>query len=373
MRLFSYLFLLFASLLVFARCNAPAALSLIESKGPYDEVLLEHVQHLRMFPRHHKQILALEEVLNKAQCYDFNLMDSLNLTNVKGENLPYVNAVHRRIRQRQEYLKPLLPLKSRRGYVPDLLMMKRIYYMEQESRKGAADFFYRRAEEQLCNALEYHSHLAARMAAADLDRIRLYYYPQWRQMDSLRLQADTLGTAFILIRQEGHGQPLFATGFEKKEKWTYFSTVPRPGHVYDYELQYSSPDIHVSSESTSSQIHTEEKKVQCGENIERDSTGKEIRREPIYKTEYVTTYSCKTERSAHGSVIPLLIRQYPTDTIGYCEPLQATDYFSDSNKETTVLNCPTAPTRGEMAERIKNRLRHLLLNKVCEVTEQTYP
>jgi hypothetical protein len=242
----------------------------------------------------------------------------------------------------------------------------------QESRRQAANYFYEKAETGLGLSEQYHSLIAARSAADHLDRIRKYYYPHWRQMDVLRRRADTLGTSFVLIRLKEQTEPLFPPNFEEKVLWITFHASPRPGCLYDYEVHCRNVNILVAPETTNTTTRTEEKKVKCGEKVERDTAGRVIKTEEIYRTEQTVIYTCETSRTVHGQADLVILRHYPADTIAVL-PLKEVHTSQDSKIHENTPECPASPSHAYMEGRMQSCLRMAILREMRTLIEKEYP
>jgi len=355
-------FFLCATLCGLFSCAAPAPPHFTAVKDPNDVEIERLTNRLKMGIKGHHHVLELERLFREAQMTDVQQIDSLRDSDLAGENLPYINAAHRRIKTRQELVAPLLPLRSRKGHEAALPMVGEMLQKERESRRAAANYLYDRAAKLIAIAVENQSKKPARQAFYELDDLKKHFYPHWRSMDSLRSRAKAVGTAYVLAKKET-GRPLFDADYSHEGNWVVLHSAPKEGYQYDYEARYREVNISVGAENTSSSSNTETKQVQCGEEIEKDSSGREIKRTPIYREETTTTYSCTTDRRADGSVWVELIDVVRNDTL-LSQFVYGAHSFSESGTSTMMSSCPSAPSHVGMENHVIDNLRWNLVVEI---------
>lgn len=366
MRLFYYLSL--CTFTVFFSCGTSAPLHYTEMKGPYDQKIEQLTKRLKRDFKPHKLVLELEQLFSLAQHHDIQQIDSLDGANFKTENLPYINAAYRKIKERQALLEPILPLKSTKNYYAKFPLVHDIVQKERESRREAANYLYGQAITLLDTTQQNYTKKSARTAYNTLEELRLHFYPHWRSMDSLLRVAKAAGTVNVLLICDS-GRPIVDANYSYQGKWLFFNSTVKQDLVYDYEVHYSDLNIDVGHEQTYSSSSTETKKVLCGEDIKKDSLGREISREPIYREEVTTTYHCHTDRSANGSVSVILINLLNGDII-LKSAVSGASSFSEDNTNTTSMSCPMAPAYFTMESlvisNIHGHLVEMVMSKVID-------
>jgi hypothetical protein len=361
MRFFTFLLFFALGLFLYA-CGISPAPHYTELQTLEDQELKRLIGRVDGAFKNDATVREIEFLFQKAQKADILAIDSLLSNDQAGENMPYVNVAYRKIKNRQELLKLVLPLKSRKGYQPQFTLVSEVAEKEVQTRRAAADYLYKNASELVEEARQNGTTAPARQAHARLEELRRYFYPHWMQMDTLKATARDLGTVRVWIRNK-EGAPVFNHHFSQEFFWVHFHETPLEEKRYDYMIDFEAVNIHVENESTSTSSHTETKQVQCGEEIERDTAGREIKRTPIYKTETVTTYSCTTERRASGWVKILLIDNQYQDTV-LVNTVSKTYCSSESVNNSSSQNCPSAPSRWWMEDRVKGLLKTEIMHVV---------
>lgn len=231
-----FMFVAFAALFL-AACVNPQKLVY---QGRYDEA----IQHItRKFKsslkRSPENVTALEDALAKANDADSREIGNLKAQN-QDSNWENIKTIYRRIKTRQELIRPLLPVKDDNGRVATLNLME-VEQAINESGVKALEFNYNRA----VGLLAANDVLKAREAYVILQGIEKDY-PGHKDVSTLIVQARTKGTINILLTYEDktnlkndYSQTAFVDSLFKDfvaDEWNKYDREAKPNVLYDYTV-----------------------------------------------------------------------------------------------------------------------------------------
>jgi hypothetical protein len=348
------IFALFCNLLL-AGCMTPA--DYIAHKN-YDAAVRTVAKKLDGKHQKTKHLKVLEISLAAANQSDFAAIEKYaglpDLASLEQTYLHYNN-----IYQRQKIVEPLLPLASKDGYRP-------VIRIEPVEEKVVASYSAmitenRRSAREKIERAEAGNKKAAREAFRQLDHFQKKH--NWQEQ-TLKDSAFALGQIKCLVKFETSYLNLDAnvvvrcleqTTLYSLTPWILLSqserTIPRP----DYMVAVEVTDADVSTEYTQTTCTTITEKVQTGEKIVTDSTGKEISREPIYedvtRTEVATTYWKDADAKAN-----LVVTDKVTGEVVLRQELK-----SDYDCYNSSTNCPSDDYMLERcAEGLASDMRRVL-------------
>lgn len=277
--------------LLFTACRS--AQKFTES-GDYDGAIEFCVQKLRgKSKKKTEYVQGLELAFQKAQARDLRIAENLTAAN-RPENWEKVNNIHRKIRDRQNLVAPLLPLRSKDGYRAEFEFVA-IERLEMESREKAAEYLYTRADELLLQA-EHGDRLAARDAYYTLQDLERRYFRDYKDKDRMMQDARTLGTTHILFEVKNQSDKLLPRAFQDRvmlagsydlnSEWKSFHFRPEPGIPADYRVVFNIRRVDVSPERISEREYVDEKDIQDGweyvlderGNVKKDTAGNDIKK-----------------------------------------------------------------------------------------------
>ncbi len=285
-------------------------------RGDYDSAISLAIRRLSGKKNKKTDLVKdLERAFAQAQARDLRLADNLSKSG-RPEEWERVNRLHRQISQRQERIRPLLPLISKDGYRAHFEMID-IVQLERESRERAAEYLYQQAQNLLEQARK-GDRRAAREAHQLLCDIENRYFRHYKDKDELLREAYALGIShvgFEVVNQSGRILPprfeerLLAFGLnELNTEWKRFHFNPSPDQLLDYRVVFRIDQIDISPERVSERQYTEEAEVEDGweyvlddrGNVRKDSLGNDIKKPRIVRVraDVVEVYQTKAARIA---------------------------------------------------------------------------
>ncbi|MBK8554554.1 MAG: hypothetical protein IPL65_01715 [Lewinellaceae bacterium] len=263
--------------------------------GNYDGAIDYVVSHISgKKNKKTEYVQALELAFQKAQDRDIRLVDNLVAEN-RPENWEKVNAIHRRVQQRQNKIAPLLPLQAKDGYRASFSFVN-IEKLERQSREKAADFLYEKAQRQLADA-NSGNRMAARNAYETLLDLENRYYKNYRSTDEMKRQAMELGTTHILFEVGNQSNQVLPRDFfdrilaigtrDLNSKWQAYHFNKSAGVEMDYTVKFNVRRIDISPERVQERVYTDCTEIQDGwdyeldmkGNVKKDSLGNDIKKE----------------------------------------------------------------------------------------------
>lgn len=261
--------------------------------GDYDAAIELCLRKLRgKSKKKTEYVRGLEEAFARAQSRDLRAIDAL-LYEDRPENWEKINAIHRQIRERQQKISPLTPLRSKSGYQAKFAFLD-IAKMEVESRQKAAEFLYSRAENLLLRA-DKGDKLAAREAYGVLEKLEDCYYRNYKNTAQLKQEARALGTTHVLFEIKNQSDKVLPRGFNDRvlaiskndldSEWKSYHFSAEKGIDFDYRVVFNIRRVDVSPERVLERNYVDEKEIQDGwnyvldarGNVKKDSLGNDIK------------------------------------------------------------------------------------------------
>lgn len=286
----AFILVLFTGLL-FTACRS--AQKMTES-GDYDDAIEFSVQKLRGKSKKKTELVkGLEIAFQKAQARDMRIAEHLAAAN-RPENWEKINNIHRKIRDRQERVSPLLPLVSKDGYRARFEFV-RIEKLELESREKAADYLYTRAEDLMLRA-DQGDRMAARDAYSLLQDLERRYFRDYKNKDRMMDDARALGTTHILFEVKNQSNKVLPRAFQDRvlsmgtydlnSEWKSFHFQPESGIPTDYRVVFNIRQVDISPERINEREYVDEKEIQDGweyvlderGNVKKDTAGNDIKK-----------------------------------------------------------------------------------------------
>lgn len=301
-----------ALLTVFVLGSCTSPVKLVE-KGRYNDAISLSVRKLSGKKKKKlKYVKALEDAFARVTHTDMREIKVLEKEG-REENWVKINAIHQRIRQRQQLIEPLLPLYASDGYKADFKFVK-VEDLEIESKEKAAEYFYREGKRLLAEA-ESGDKAAARSAYDHLDRIHRYY-KTYKDEDRLMKRARELGTVYVLFKMENDSRSILPKDFEREIKrisvrdldrdWLNVHLNPEGNKDYDYSVVMRLTDIDVSPDMIKEREYVDDKTIEEGweyvldknGNVMKDSSGNDIKvpKKVLIKARVFESYQHKAAR-----------------------------------------------------------------------------
>lgn len=233
-----------------------------------------------------KYVKALETAFKRANAEDLERANRM-----KGSataDWVRIHGVYRKISDRQDNVKPLIPLVDKDGYQADLPFV-RVAPMLNEAGEQAAIQLYTEGERLL--ALGKQGDKASAREAFEAFESIAYYQNNFRNTNGLMREADELGKLYITVEMVNSTGGYLPAGFEQEllrinasemqDRWRVFEATKKPGRQYDYVARIIMRNINVSPERSTERQFIDEREITDGEeyildergNVAKDSLG----------------------------------------------------------------------------------------------------
>ncbi|MEL7423540.1 MAG: hypothetical protein AAFN81_11145 [Bacteroidota bacterium] len=332
--------------------------------GRYDEAIALAQRKLSGKQRKNpKLVRAAEEAFRKVNAREMRQLDRLKNSN-DANRWGEINALTRRIRQRQEALQPLLPLTDKHGYTAQFRFAN-VDGLEQESREKAAAFHYAEAGRLLQQARRGDKH-AARAAYRELEETQRYFR-RYENANALQNEAHQLGITHILVTVANNAPVVTPNQFNRyltninvadlNNFWQHYHVRDNQRQGFDYEIKVRITDIAVSPELVREREYTDSKIIQDGfeyvlderGNVAKDSLGNDI---TVPREVTVQAWVLETLQQKEATVEGLVeVRNLSTNRLIRSAPLTASAFFE--NYASTFRGDKRALSR-ETRQRIGN-------------------
>lgn len=278
------------STVLFTLQSCVSAEKLVDS-GRYDDAIALAQRKLSGKQRKNpKLVQAAEEAFRKVTAREMREIDRLKNSNDEGK-WGRINAITRRIRDRQEALQPLLPLTDKNGYTAQFRFVQ-VDGLEQESREKAAAFHYAEAGKLLQLARQGDKG-AARTAYRELEETQRYFQ-RYENSNALKAEAHQLGITHILVSVQNNAPVVTPAEFDRyltsinvadlNNFWQHYHIRETRRNNYDYEIKLRITDIVISPEVVREREYIDSRNIQDGfeyvlderGNVAKDSLGNDI-------------------------------------------------------------------------------------------------
>jgi hypothetical protein len=340
-------------------------------KNDFDAGVRSSIVKLDMGFRNDRLLQGYQQNVLAARQFDAAYADSLQSIN-RPDLWLQVNAVHRRMIEREQLIEPYRSLKSRRGKFIYIDSLHNLDATEMESRTRAAEFLYDTAQ-QLLDASYRDNHLLARSAHHYFDWILKDYLVNWRDTEALREKARQQGITYFSVRfaDARYNAPFKLQHVLPNNEWHHFDYPPNNDLVahYDVDLGISSLWVHPTYQHES--VRSLCAQIKVGEKIEKDSAGNVISCTPIYETRTAEVREITVEKHATGS-LSITIYNNTNNTEVLHQVVTGDHHFHDSvvmtSGDAEVLrehgvSCsgfsfiPSAPSDWQMEDAVVDELK----------------
>ncbi|MES2591318.1 MAG: hypothetical protein V4608_05505 [Bacteroidota bacterium] len=277
--------------------------------GNYDAAIRKSVSKLKRKKQNDKEVIVLEQAYQKA-----NDRDNASILFLKKEGKPdnwdQIFNMYSRMSQRQENVKPLLPLHiEKQGRDAQFQILN--YDAEIiQAKKNATEYFYAHA----LSLLDKNTIADARLAYGDLKRVKALTN-NYKDVDKELLRAREMGTSYVLFKMKNvTGVPLPPTFEDELTKislnelngeWIKYHNREITGMNYDYTILVNMKNINVSPELIKETSRIESKIIPDGfdyvldanGNVKKDTAGNDIKKART-KTIYCTVVETNQTKKA---------------------------------------------------------------------------
>jgi hypothetical protein len=231
---------------------------------------------------------AFKKVTDKDMAYIEKLKNEGN-----PESWETILSVYATISNRQESIRPLLPLTDENGKKANFLFVN-TNDLEKEAKEQTINFLYSSAKDFLQEARSTKDRIPARKAYDALLRLK-NYSARFMDVPQLEREARELGTTKILVNVQNYSQSVFPAGLEDEilrlgfrdldREWQKFDAYPERNREYDLGITLILSNVQVSPGSVSEKSFSEKKEIPDGfqylldekGNVKRDTAGNDIK------------------------------------------------------------------------------------------------
>ena len=231
---------------------------------------------------------AFKKVTDKDMAYIEKLKNEGN-----PESWETILSVYATISNRQESIRPLLPLTDENGKKANFLFVN-TNDLEKEAKEQTINFLYSSAKDFLQEARSSKDRIPARKAYDALLRLK-NYAGRFLDVPQLEREARELGTTKILVNVQNYSQAVFPAGLEDEilrlgfrdldREWQKFDAYPERNREYDLGITLILSNVQVSPGSVSEKSFSEKKEIPDGfqylldekGNVKKDTAGNDIK------------------------------------------------------------------------------------------------
>ncbi len=231
---------------------------------------------------------AFKKVTDKDMAYIEKLKNEGN-----PESWETILSVYATISNRQESIRPLLPLTDENGKRANFLFVN-TNDLEKEAKEQTINFLYSSAKDFLQEARSSKDRIPARKAYDALLRLK-NYAGRFMDVPQLEREARELGTTKILVNVQNYSQAVFPAGLEDEilrlgfrdldREWQKFDAYPERNREYDLGITLILSNVQVSPGAVSEKSFSEKKEIPDGfqylldekGNVKKDTAGNDIK------------------------------------------------------------------------------------------------
>jgi hypothetical protein len=262
--------------------------------GDYDSAIEYCVKHLRGKKKKQDDLVrGLEMAYERAQDRDLRRLENLQAQNTL-ESWERAHSVALDIRDRQDLVEPLVPLRSKDGYIAHFEFVGAEKMVANAAAK-ASELMYAQAERLLVQA-ETGDRKAARTAYDLLEDLGRKYTRNYRDSQHLMSTALHLGASYTLFSVSNQSNEVLPVQVENKltrlavqnldARWKKFDTSRDGNQKYHYRAKFILERIEVSPELVRENRYWDEKHINDGfeyvldkrGNVIKDSLGNDMKR-----------------------------------------------------------------------------------------------
>ena len=237
-------------------------------------------------------VRGLETAFKKATDKDMAYIEKLK-NEGNPESWETILSVYATISNRQESIRPLLPLTDENGKKANFLFVN-TNDLEKEAKEQTINFLYSSAKDFLQEARSTKDRIPARKAYDALLRLK-NYSARFMDVPQLEREARELGTTKILVNVQNYSQAVLPAGLEDEilrlgfrdldREWQKFDAYPERNREYDLGITLILSNVQVSPGSVSEKSFSEKKEIPDGfqylldekGNVRKDTAGNDIK------------------------------------------------------------------------------------------------
>ncbi|MES2573535.1 MAG: hypothetical protein V4572_01205 [Bacteroidota bacterium] len=272
---------IFAFLIV-TSCGVKQTQNLLSS-GNYDEAINNSISGLRSNKDkkgNQDYVYLLEEAFAKAKERDLNTINLLE-KDKNPANFEKIYNTYLQLNERQERIKPLLPLKLLKEGRNAIFPFENYNSQIVTSKNNLSGYLYANAKSLLTSS----DKMSFRKAYDDLTYLN-EINPNYKNVLELRNQAQNKGTDYVNVYTKNETNMIIPTRLQNdlldfntyglNNKWTVFHGSKQKGINYDYAMLISFRDILISPEQIKEKEFVKERQIKDGQKKLLDANGKVV-------------------------------------------------------------------------------------------------
>ena len=283
-------FFVFFLLMTFISCTS---IEKLVDSGQYDKAIYISTNKLSGAKvKKVEYVKGLETAFKKATDRDMAFVEKLK-NEGNPESWETILSVYATISNRQESIRPLLPLTDENGKKANFLFVN-TNDLEKEAKEQTINFLYSSAKDFLQEARSTKDRIPARKAYDALLRLK-NYSARFMDVPQLEREARELGITKILVNVQNYSQAVFPAGLEDEilrlgfrdldREWQKFDAYPERNREYDLGITLILSNVQVSPGAVSEKSFSEKKEIPDGfqylldekGNVKKDTAGNDIK------------------------------------------------------------------------------------------------
>jgi hypothetical protein len=283
-------FFVFFLLMTFISCTS---IEKLVDSGQYDKAIYFITNKLSGAKVNKAEyVKGLETAFKKATDRDMAFVEKLK-NEGNPESWETILSVYATISNRQESIRPLLPLTDENGKKANFLFVN-TNDLEKEAKEQTINFLYSSAKDFLQEARSTKDRISARKAYDALLRLK-NYSSRFMDVPQLEREARELGITKILVNVQNYSQAVFPAGLEDEilrlgfrdldREWQKFDAYPERNREYDLGITLILSNVQVSPGAVSEKSFSEKKDIPDGfqyvldekGNVKKDTAGNDIK------------------------------------------------------------------------------------------------
>lgn len=268
--------------IILTSCGVKQTQNLLSS-GNYDEAINNSISNLRTNKDkkgNQDYVYLLEEAFAKAKERDLNSINLLE-KDKNPANFEKIYTTYLQLNDRQERIKPLLPLKLLNEGRNAIFPFENYNNQIVASKNNLSGYLYANAKSLMTSS----DKMKFRKAYDDLDYLN-QINPNYKNVVTLMDEALFKGTDYVNVYTKNETNMVIPSRLQNdlldfntyglNNKWTVFHSAKQKGINYDYTMMISFREIHISPEQIKEKEFIKERQIKDGQKKLLDANGKEV-------------------------------------------------------------------------------------------------
>jgi len=268
--------------IILTSCGVKQTQNLLSS-GNYDEAINNSISNLRSNKDkkgNQDYVYLLEEAFAKAKERDLNSINLLE-KDKNPANFEKIYTTYLQLNDRQERIKPLLPLKLLNEGRNAIFPFDNYNNQIVASKNNLSNYLYANAKSLMSTS----DKMNFRKAYDDLDYLN-QINPNYKNVVTLMDEALFKGTDYVNVYTKNETNMVIPSRLQNdlldfntyglNNKWTVFHSAKQKGINYDYTMMISFREILISPEQIKEKEFIKERQIKDGQKKLLDANGKEV-------------------------------------------------------------------------------------------------